>query len=256
MIVTFLGTGTSQGVPVIGCGCPVCTSIDYRDKRLRSSVHIAVEGKSIVIDTGPDFRQQMLRSRISHIDAVLYTHEHKDHVAGMDEIRAFNFLQKKAIPLYATKRVIERLKVEFEYAFAPIKYPGVPHVELVAIDDAIFEVEGITIIPITVMHAKLPVKAFRIGRFTYITDANYIAPEEIEKIKGSDVVVINGLQQDKHLSHFNLKQAIEVIEEIAPKKAYITHISHRLGLHSVVQQQLPDFVHLAYDGLQINLDTL
>ena len=253
MKVTFLGTGTSQGVPVIACDCSVCRSLDFRDKRLRSSIHLEVEGKSIVIDTGPDFRQQMLRERIRKLDAVVFTHEHKDHTAGMDDIRSFNFRQKKDMPVYGRERVIEQLKKEFAYVFAKHKYPGVPQVETHLIDGQPFEIEGVSFTPIDVLHHKLPVYGFRIGDFTYITDANYVSDEEKEKVVGSKVLVINALQNDPHISHFTLEEAIAFANEVAAEQVYFTHISHKLGLHREVESRLDSHMRLAYDGLTITL---
>lgn len=253
MKITFLGTGTSQGVPVIGCECPVCQSIDFQDNRLRSSIHIAVDGQSLVVDTGPDFRQQMLSNRIKKLHAVLFTHEHKDHTAGMDDIRSFNFLQKTDMPVYAHKRVFDQLKQEFAYVFAESKYPGVPKVQMHLIDNETFHVQQTPVIPIEVLHYKLPVFGFRIKDFTYITDANYIASEEKEKIKGSKVLVLNALQKKSHISHFTLEEALKLIEELKPERAYLTHISHKLGLHREVSKELPDHVQLAYDGLSVKV---
>lgn len=254
MKITFLGTGTSQGVPVIGCRCDVCQSLDFRNKRLRTSVHIEVENKSFVVDTGPDFRQQMLNERINKLDAVLFTHAHKDHTAGMDDVRAFNFIQKKAMPIYAEQRVIDQLKLEFSYVFASEKYPGVPQIDPQLIEgSSAFSVEGVDIIPIQVMHLKLPVLGFRIHDFTYITDANYISEKEKEKVKGSKVLVLNALQKENHISHYNLEQAIELAQEINADKTYFTHISHKLGLHGDVENELPENIVLAHDGLKINL---
>jgi len=253
LIVTFLGTGTSQGVPVIGCTCLVCRSVDYRDKRLRVSVHLQVEGKSIIIDTGPDFRQQVLRERITTLDALVFTHEHKDHTAGLDDIRAYNFSQNKDMPIYGEKRVLDQLKQEFSYIFSDFKYPGIPQVQLHTITNSPFEVEGVLFIPVRVMHYKLPVFGYRIGDFTYITDANFIAEEEKEKIKGSKVIVMDALREEPHISHFSLQQAIDLLEELKPEQAYLTHISHLLGQHREVEHRLPDFIHLAYDGLQLEV---
>ncbi len=251
MKVTFLGTGTSQGVPVIGCHCEVCKSSDSKDKRLRTSIMVSYNDKNIVIDTGPDFRQQMLRENVQHLDAVLLTHEHKDHIAGMDDIRAFNYKSKSDMPIYATKQVQEGLKKEFHYVFADFKYPGIPQVLLNDIDLTPFELFGKMITPIEVMHYKLPVTAFRIDNFTYITDANYISDQEKEKIKGTEVLVINALRREEHISHFTLAQALDLIKEINPKKAYLTHISHLLGKQDEVSLELPDNVFMAYDGLVI-----
>lgn len=254
MKITFLGTGTSQGVPVIGCQCDVCTSVNYKDNRLRTSILVEINGTNLVVDTGPDFRQQMLRERVQRLDAVLFTHAHKDHTAGMDDIRSFNFKQKTDMPIYARQEVIDQLKQEFSYIFASSKYPGIPKVKLHLLDGKPFEVAENRIIPIEVMHHKLPVYGFRFGDFTYITDANYIPEQEKEKIKGSKVIVINALQKEEHISHFTFDQAIELMEELQPEKAYFTHISHRLGLHKDVSQELPDFIELAWDGLQITVD--
>lgn len=253
MKVTFLGTGTSQGVPVIGCSCEVCRSVDYRDKRLRVSVHLQVGDKSIIIDSGPDFRQQVLRERIKKLDALVFTHEHKDHTAGLDDIRAYNFSQHKDMPLYGEERVLQQLKREFAYIFADFKYPGIPQVQLHPITEEPFEVEGVPFIPIRVKHYKLPVMGYRVGDFTYITDANYISAKEIEKIRGSKVVVLNALRKDPHISHFSLQEAIALLEELQPERAYLTHISHLLGAHREVELELPDFIRLAYDGLQIEV---
>lgn len=253
MIVTFLGTGTSQGVPVIACDCEVCHSLDFRDKRLRVSVHLQIGNKSLIIDSGPDFRQQVLRERIKTLDAVLFTHEHKDHTAGLDDIRAFNFKQDQAMPLYARPAVLEQLKREFAYIFSEHQYPGIPRVQLHPIDNQPFFFEDIGIIPIEVFHYRLPVYGFRIGDFTYITDANLIAEAELEKIKGSRVIVLNALRREAHISHFTLDQAVELIGQLQPEKAYLTHISHQMGRHSEVEKLLPPHVHLAYDGLKIEL---
>ncbi|WP_186756300.1 MBL fold metallo-hydrolase [Echinicola salinicaeni] len=254
MNITFLGTGTSQGVPVIGCQCDVCTSLDFRNKRLRSSIHIEIDRKSIVIDTGPDFRSQMLREGISQLDAVIYTHEHKDHTAGLDDIRPFNFMQKKDMPIYGTRPVLEQIKREFSYVFSSKKYPGVPQVITHEIQNKAFDVHEITFTPIEVLHYKLPVFGYRIKDFTYITDAKYISEKEMNKIRGSKTLVLNALQISEHISHLTLDEALEIIEEIKPEKAYLTHISHKLGCHQEIQQQLPDNVFLAHDGLKISLD--
>lgn len=253
MKITFLGTGTSQGVPVIGCNCEVCQSLDFRDKRTRTSMHLEYEGKSVVIDTGPDFRMQMLRESIQRLDAVVYTHEHKDHTAGLDDIRPFNFMQQTDIPLFGTTQVLEQIKTEFSYIFSNNKYPGVPRVLINEIRNLPFDVLGMSFIPIQVMHHKLPVFGFRIKDFTYITDANYIAPEEMEKIKGTKILVVNALQIKPHISHFTLDEALAFIDEIGPEMAYLTHTSHRMGMHQRVQERLPQNVELAFDGLKIQL---
>ena len=254
MKVTFLGTGTSQGVPVIACQCAVCMSDDKHDNRLRVSVLIEVEGKTIVIDSGPDFRYQMLRAGVKKLDAILYTHEHKDHVAGLDDVRAFNYKQDSEVDIYAHKRVQEALKKEFHYVFSGNNYPGIPRLKLNTIEDGqSFQAAGIDIVPILVMHFQLPVYGFRFGDFTYITDAKTITAEEKLKIKGSDILVINALQKEKHISHFTLDEALELAAEIGAKKTYLTHISHRLGTHAEVSKQLPEGVFLAYDGLELDI---
>jgi phosphoribosyl 1,2-cyclic phosphate phosphodiesterase len=249
----FLGTGTSQGVPVIGCECPVCLSDDPKDKRLRSSVLVSINDIKLVIDTGPDFRQQMLRSGNVDCDAVLFTHEHMDHVAGLDDIRAINFLQRKNMPLYGSVGVEEALHRIYHYAFAKNPYPGAPIIEFNLIENKPFKVNGIDVIPIAVKHGRMPVFGFRFGDLTYITDAKFIEPEERDKIRGSKVVVINALRLKEHHSHMNLEQALELIEDLEPERAYFTHISHLLGMHELIQQDLPEHIQLAYDGLKIEL---
>jgi phosphoribosyl 1,2-cyclic phosphate phosphodiesterase len=253
--ITFLGTGTSSGVPMIGCDCPVCRSLDPRDQRLRVSVHLAVAGRSLVIDTGPDFRQQMLRARITRLDAVLFTHEHKDHTAGLDDIRAFNFRQQQEIPVFAEPRVIRQLRQEFAYIFAEQKYPGVPQVSLhpIASDTEPFDVLGLSVQPIRALHYRLPVLGFRIGGFVYLTDANYLAPETLDLLRGADTIVLNALRKEPHISHFTLAQAVEILEELRPRRAYLTHISHQLGRHREVEAELPPWIRLAYDGLKIEV---
>ncbi|PIB35314.1 MBL fold metallo-hydrolase [Reichenbachiella sp. 5M10] len=251
MKITFLGTGTSQGIPVIACECEVCSSVDFKNQRLRSSVLIEQDHTCIVVDTGPDFRQQMLINRVKKLDAVVFTHEHKDHVAGLDDIRSFNFKQKKDMPIYARPSVIDRLKEEFSYAFAEVKYPGVPTLEVHEIDNSPFPIGQVLIEPVEVMHYQLPVYGFKVGSFAYITDAKTISSAEKEKLKGLDVLVLNALQIKEHISHLTLSEALDIVEELQPKKAYFTHISHYLGLHQEVEQSLPDHVSLAYDGLTI-----
>lgn len=253
MKITFLGTGTSQGIPVIACNCDVCKSLDSKDKRLRSSVLIEDETINLVIDTGPDFRQQMLNAQVNHLEGVLLTHGHKDHIAGLDDVRAFNYVQRKAIDVYARNDVHETLKNEFSYAFAVEKYPGVPEIHLHEIKNKLFKIKELEILPINVMHYKLPILGYRIKNFTYITDANYIDDIEKEKIKGSEILVVNALRKQKHISHFTLSEALKLIEEIKPKTAYLTHISHIMGLHEAVSKELPENVYFAYDGLQLEL---
>lgn len=252
--VTFLGTGTSQGVPLIACTCKVCISTDPLNKRLRSSIKIETHGKVLVIDSGPDFRQQMLRSETSRLDALIFTHEHKDHIAGMDDIRAFNFIHRAPIDVYATHRVQDALRREYQYIFSDFKYPGIPEVNLHTIHrDRPFEASGIEVTPIEVLHYKLPVLGFRVGDFTYITDANYISEAEKEKIKGSKVLVLNALRKETHISHYTLREAIALAESLHVPEVYFTHISHQLGLHHEVEDELPEGMHLAYDGLRIKV---
>ena len=254
MKVTFLGTGTSQGVPVIGCDCEVCKSVDFQDKRFRSSIHVEIDGLSLVVDTGPDFRMQMLNNRITRLDAVLFTHAHKDHTAGMDDIRSFNFRQGTDMPVYAEDVVLEQLKREFAYVFAENKYPGVPRVDTIPITTTPFQIKGTTITPIRVMHHRLPVLGFRFGGFTYITDANFIDEDQKELIKGSEVVVLNALQKSPHISHFTFDEAVSLGEELGARKTYLTHISHKLGTHREVKHELPEGVELAYDELTVTLE--
>ena len=251
MKVTFLGTGTSQGVPVIGCNCKVCQSEDPRDNRLRTSILLELEDKTFIVHTGPDFRQQILRSSSKDIDAVIYTHEHRDHIAGLDDIRPINFLKQKSIDLFAEERVLENIKSTLPYAFGDNKYPGVPELRLNEIGTQPLDIKGIQVIPIRVYHYKLPVLGFRVGDFTYITDANYIPEEEKEKIIGTKYLVINALRKKKHISHFSLSEAEEIVKEFSPRKAYITHISHQMGLHQEVNKQLPENIELAYDNLEL-----
>jgi phosphoribosyl 1,2-cyclic phosphate phosphodiesterase len=251
--VTFLGTGTSQGVPIIGCGCEVCQSEDQHDKRLRTSVLVQINKKNFIIDTGPDFRQQMLREKVKDISAVIYTHEHRDHIAGLDDIRPINFLRQKPLSVYAESRVLEALKQMLPYAFEENKYPGVPDINLNDIDTLPFEIEGVRFIPIRAYHYKLPVMGFRIGDFTYITDANYIPEEEKEKIVGTKYLVLNALRKKKHISHFSLSEAIELVKEFSPRYAYFTHISHQMGFHKQVNSELPENILLAHDGLHLEI---
>lgn len=254
MKVTFLGTGTSQGVPVIGCFCEVCQSLDFRDKRLRTSILIEIENQTFVVDTGPDFRQQMLREQVKRIDAVLFTHAHRDHTAGLDDVRAYNFMQQMDMPVYGTDTVLQQLRIEYAYAFAKEYYPGIPRLTLHQISHLDFSVNGISVIPLPVMHLQLPVLGFRFKNFSYITDANSIPDETLEKLKGTEVLVLNALQREPHISHFNLEEAIRMVEKIKPKRAYFTHISHKLGLHADVSDELPPAISLAHDGLQISMN--
>lgn len=254
MQVTFLGTGTSGGIPVLTCGCEVCSSLDYRDKRLRVSVWIEVENKSFVIDTGPDFRHQALRERIPRIDGIIYTHEHKDHTAGLDDIRPYNYLHGiQHLDLYGHPRVLAQLQREFAYAFDEQKYPGVPLINVHEIGDDEFSIKDEVFTPIEVLHHRLPVLGFRIKDFTYITDVNYISEQELEKAYGSKVLVLGALQRQTHISHFTLEEAIEVAQKVNAEMTYLTHISHKMGLHSEVEKELPPNIRLAYDGLKVRL---
>lgn len=254
MKIIFLGTGTSQGVPVISCQCRVCQSTDPRDKKLRSSIMVQTDLAHFVIDTGPDFRQQMLREQIMRLDAVVFTHGHKDHTAGFDDVRGFNFSQLKAMDVYLDQYSEQNIRNDYHYCFAEKKYPGVPEINLHSINaDKTFDINGEQIIPIQVMHHKLPVLGFRIQDFTYITDANFIAPEEKEKIKGSKVLVLNALRKEPHISHFTLQEAIDLVNELEVENAYLTHQSHSLGLFEEVSKELPSHIELAYDGLRIEI---
>lgn len=254
MKVTFLGTGTSQGIPVIGCGCEVCTSNDPKDNRLRTSVLIETGDKTIVIDSGPDFRYQMLRARVKDLDAILFTHEHKDHIAGLDDIRPFNYLLKKDIEVYASLQVQEGLKREFSYIFSDVHYPGIPEINMHTISgDQNFSVGKTEVIPLDIMHYKLPILGFRMGDFTYITDAKTVPQSTVDKMRGTKVLVINALQIQDHISHFTLKEAIAFAKKINADTTYFTHISHNLGKHEDVEPALPSNIKLAYDGLVINV---
>jgi phosphoribosyl 1,2-cyclic phosphate phosphodiesterase len=253
MKITFLGTGTSQGIPLIGCKCAVCTSQDEKDKRLRSSVLIEDEGSIFVIDTGPDFRQQMLREKVSRLDAVIYTHEHRDHIAGLDDLRAFNFIMGKAIDLYTDENVESAIRRTFPYIFSETKYPGIPEINFHRFTTAPFTINKTEFIPIHVLHHKMPVCGFRIKNFTYITDANLIPEEEKKKILGSDVLVLNALRKEKHVSHFSFSEAIELVKELKPGMAYFTHISHQLGRHEEINAELPPNIRLACDSMVLNL---
>lgn len=252
--VTFLGTATSIGIPVIGCECPVCTSENEKDKRLRSSVLVEIDNKNFIIDCGPDFRLQMLRENIKTIEAILLTHEHRDHVGGLDDVRGFNYTMKKRVSVYAEQRVINNLESDFSYIFAESKYRGAPEISLNCIKNQEFSISGIKIIPVRVMHHKLEILGFRFGDFAYITDASFISDIEIQKLKNLKVLVLNALRLKPHFSHFSLDEAIEIIQKLKPEKAYLTHISHGLGLHDEINQQLPENIELSYDGLRLMID--
>ena len=254
MKITFLGTGTSQGVPVIACECETCNSDDSRDKRLRTSILIEKDGTTLVIDAGPDFRQQMLREDVKRLDAIILTHEHKDHIAGMDDVRAFNYKAQDAIDIYAEERVQKAVRKEYSYVFGEFQYPGVPKMRLNTITDEVFSVRNISITPLRVFHYRLPVYGFRIGNLAYITDANYIPEETKEKIIGVKYLVINALRKEKHISHFSLREAIDFIRQISPRKAFITHISHQMGCHKDLELELPPGIILAEDRLRFLCD--
>ena len=252
--ITVLGSGTSQGVPVIACNCKVCTSNNTKDKRLRCSILISYNGENYVIDSGPDFRYQMLRENVQTLRAVLFTHEHKDHVSGLDDVRAFNFKEQRDMQVYCSKRVEVALKREFHYVFDEDKYPGVPLIQLNTIQNEKFTLPGgLEVQPIEVMHYKMPVIAYRIKDFAYITDAKTITDSEREKLKGVKVLIVNALRIQEHISHFNLDEALQLIEEIKPEKAYLTHISHLFGTHEEIQALCPSNVYPAFDGLKIAL---
>jgi len=251
--IIFLGTGTSSGVPMIGCDCEVCTSTDKKDNRLRSSIMVQSPTTTFVIDTTPDFRYQMLRTKTKHIDAVVFTHAHKDHIAGLDDIRPFNYFSKKPMELYANSLTEEALRRDFYYAFAEKKYPGTPEININTIDEKPFTVGDVELIPILVWHLKMPVLGFRMGNFTYITDANRIDDKEKEKIIGSEVLVLNALRNEKHISHFTLDEAVQLATELKVPKVYFTHISHQLGKHETVNKKLPPHIRLAFDGLTIDM---
>ena len=253
LTITFLGTGTSTGIPMIACECEVCTSTDPKNTRLRSSILVQSATTCLVVDTTPDFRYQMLRANVKKLDAVLFTHPHKDHIAGLDDVKAFSFATGNAMQVYANELTQEALKREFEYVFAAHKYPGIPDIDLHTIDMNAFYIGDIPVLPVLVWHLNMPVLGFRFGRFTYITDANKIEASEKEKIIGSQIMVINALRHQSHLSHFTLQEAIEMVEELKVPQAYLTHISHQLGLHTIIQQLLPAGIALGYDGLQLHI---
>jgi phosphoribosyl 1,2-cyclic phosphate phosphodiesterase len=253
--ITFLGSGTSSGVPMIACGCYVCTSPDPKDKRLRSSIMVQSATTTLVVDTTPDFRTQMLREGVKKLDAILFTHPHKDHIAGLDDIRAYNYFQQKPMDVYANVLTQEALKREFYYVFTKEKYPGIPDVNLHTINTESFVVGDIPVLPVLVYHLNMPVLGFRFGDFTYITDANRIDDKEKEKIKGSQILVVNALRKKEHISHFNLQQAIDLAHELKIPSAYFTHISHQLGRQEEVNAELPENIQLAWDGLQLTVNS-
>lgn len=249
--IEFLGTGTSQGMPIIGCGCEVCRSEDFHDKRLRSSIYVEYEGLKLVVDAGPDFRQQILRSGIKDLDAVLLTHMHKDHTGGLDDVRAFNYFMNKGFPIYSEPLVQASLKREYAYAFGDDKYPGVPDFILETIGEEPFRINGIEIIPVRAMHYKLPILGFRFGKLGYLTDANYISDESIGKFKGVDIFVVSTIRRSKHISHFSLDEAVEVCRKVGAKHSFLTHLSHQLEKYSELCKTLPEGIEPAYDGLSL-----
>lgn len=249
--LTFLGTGTSQGVPMIACPCEVCHSTDPRDKRLRSSVLIESGGRNIVIDAGPDFRTQMLRADIQRLDAILLTHEHKDHTGGIDDVRAYNYFQQAPVDIYATKQVEQAVRKDYDYAFSVRPYPGTPEITMHTIGNEPFDVKGVEVTPVSGLHMKLPVTGFRIGEVAYLTDFNRIDHDEIMKIRGVEVLVVNALRYEKHLSHFTVQEAILLSRYVGAERTYLTHASHQIGLHAREERRLTEGVFLAYDGLTI-----
>ena len=250
--ITFLGSGTSSGVPMIGCDCAVCTSTDKKNKRFRSSILVQSPSTTLLVDAGPDFRCQMLRHKVKHLDAVILTHSHKDHIAGMDDIKAFTYFTQKPMKVYADAPTEAAVRREYYYAFADDKYPGTPEFDMNPITTKPFVIGDIPVTPVLVWHLKMPVLGFRFGKFTYITDANFIDETEKDKIKGSEIVVLNALRKEKHVSHFNLQEAIDLVTELGIPIAYLTHISHQLGKHEEVEAELPKGIHLAYDGLLLS----
>ncbi|MBC8034371.1 MAG: MBL fold metallo-hydrolase, partial [Chitinophagaceae bacterium] len=247
--ITFLGTGTSSGVPMIACRCEVCTSTDLHNKRLRSSILVESATTTLAVDSTPDFRYQMLRAKVYKLDAIIYTHPHKDHVAGLDDVRAYNYFYERPMEIYANEMTQNVIIREFPYAFTEKRFPGLPEINLNTIDMEPFTVGDIPITPVMVWHYKMPVLAFRFGSFTYITDANRIEEDEKRKILNSEVIVVNALRKEKHISHFTLDEAVNLVQELGAKNGYFTHISHQLGLHATIDAQLPDGMHLAFDGL-------
>ena len=255
--LTFLGTGTSQGVPVIGCDCAVCCSMDSRDARLRTSAMVEVAGRLFIIDAGPDFRQQMLREGVSHITAILLTHKHKDHIGGLDDVRALNFVdypnEIHTIHIYGSKDTCECVRKDYDYAFAANPYRGVPQMALHEFGKEPFVVEGVEIVPICGTHSRFEITGFRFGKLAYLTDFKSIADEEIAKLQGVELLIVNALRFESHDSHFSVAEALSLVEKVAPKRTYLTHMSHDIGLHCVANLRLPEGVEFAYDGLKVEV---
>ncbi|MEG0796400.1 MAG: MBL fold metallo-hydrolase [Odoribacter sp.] len=253
MKLTILGSGTSQGIPVIACNCPVCQSDNKHDKRLRCSAMLEINGQKIIFDAGPDFRYQMLRNNVKDIRAILLTHSHKDHIGGLDDVRAFNWVKQAAVDIYGNEKTREIVYKDFSYAFAAFRYPGVPEINYHIIEDAPFYIDDIQIIPIPVLHYQMTVLGFRINNFAYITDAKIISKRSMEQLVGVEYLVINALRKEKHISHFNLEEALTVIKEVNPKCAFLTHIGHQMGLEKEISKELPTNVRLAYDTFEIEI---
>lgn len=253
LTLEFLGTGTSQGVPVIGCACEVCLSPDAKDRRLRTSALVRSGSTTLLIDAGPDLRQQMLRSRVQHLDVVLLTHSHMDHVGGIDDLRAFNFKQKQAMDLYGSSATLRAVEHTFHYAFAADRYAGVPELRLKEIGASPFRIGDVNVDTIEVMHDRMPVLGFRMGGLAYITDAKTMSEDQIARIRGVDTLVLNALRKKEHHSHLNLREALDLVQRIGPRQGYFTHISHLLGTHAEVSAELPAGVALAHDGLIVEV---
>jgi phosphoribosyl 1,2-cyclic phosphate phosphodiesterase len=254
MRVTFLGTGTSQGVPVIACQCKVCQQGKEKDHRLRSSVMLETSSETLVIDAGPDFRQQMLREKVTSLDAILITHRHKDHIAGLDDVRSFNWFTRSPMDVYASARDQERIREEFSYAFSESAYPGVPKFNLITISNEEFFIGSLKIKPLEILHLKMEIRGFKIGNFAYLTDTNYLPAPVMSELLDCDVIVLSALRKQKHVSHYSLDEAIAVLEFLRPKRAYLTHFSHLMGFHDEIEKELPDFIRVAYDGLHIEIE--
>ncbi len=253
--LTILGSGTSQGIPVIGCDCEICRSTNPKDKRLRTAALISFKNHNIAIDCGPDFRTQMLQQNVNSLQAVLLTHEHNDHIIGLDDVRPFNFMTRQDMPIYATKAVIQNVVSRFAYIFDQKPYPGAPRLIMKEINkNQVLQFDDLKIQPIEVIHGKIPVLGFRMGSLAYVTDAKTINSVEKSKLEGLDTLILNALHHNPHHSHLNLEEALELIEVLQPRQAFLTHVSHRMGLHEQVNQQLPAHIQLCYDGLELDFE--